>query len=98
VITALCQLEHVLTEEDTDEIASVERPLGRTFFQKAVRELQAAQAAAAAPQSPPHPAPQQEQHQVPPYIPQQHHYFDYELGMVATLYEQHYRMDWGLPH
>ncbi|MCI97460.1 hypothetical protein A2U01_0118761, partial [Trifolium medium] len=22
----------------------------------------------------------------------------YELGMVATLYEQHHRMGWGLPH
>ncbi|MCI97176.1 hypothetical protein A2U01_0118477 [Trifolium medium] len=20
------------------------------------------------------------------------------MGMAATLYEQHYRMDWGLPH
>ncbi|MCI90522.1 hypothetical protein A2U01_0111814, partial [Trifolium medium] len=35
VITALCRLEHVLTEEDADEIASAERPLGRTFFQRA---------------------------------------------------------------
>ncbi|MCI96696.1 hypothetical protein A2U01_0117996, partial [Trifolium medium] len=52
VITTLCHLQDVLTEEDTDEIASNERPLGRTFFQKAVRELQAAQAAAA-PQPPP---------------------------------------------
>ncbi|MCI88817.1 hypothetical protein A2U01_0110105, partial [Trifolium medium] len=70
------------------------RPLGRVFFQRAVRELHETQAAAAAT---PQPAPQQEQHQVPPYIPQQHHYSDYELGMAATLYEQHYRMDWGLP-
>ncbi|MCI79755.1 hypothetical protein A2U01_0101026, partial [Trifolium medium] len=31
VITALCRLEEVLAEEDTDEIASAERPLGRTF-------------------------------------------------------------------
>ncbi|MCI80024.1 hypothetical protein A2U01_0101295, partial [Trifolium medium] len=46
----------VLVGEDTDEISSVERPLGRTYFQRAVRELQAAQAAAA-PQ--PHPAAQQ---------------------------------------
>ncbi|MCI71681.1 hypothetical protein A2U01_0092944, partial [Trifolium medium] len=45
----------------TDEIASTERPLGRTFFQKAVRELQVAQAAAAAPQPPPQPAAPQEQ-------------------------------------
>ncbi|MCI95182.1 hypothetical protein A2U01_0116480, partial [Trifolium medium] len=22
----------------------------------------------------------------------------YEMGMTATLYDQHYRMDWGLPH
>ncbi|MCI81006.1 hypothetical protein A2U01_0102278, partial [Trifolium medium] len=45
-----------------------ERPLGRTFFQRAVRELQAAQtAAASAPQPPPQPAAQQ--HQDPPYIP-----------------------------
>ncbi|MCI77202.1 hypothetical protein A2U01_0098472, partial [Trifolium medium] len=44
VITTLCRLKHVPTWEDTDEIASAERPLGRTFFQRAVRELQAAQA------------------------------------------------------
>ncbi|MCI77537.1 hypothetical protein A2U01_0098807, partial [Trifolium medium] len=76
-------------EEDTDEIASAERPLGRTFFQRAVRELQEAHAAAAAPQPqpPPHPAAQQEQHQVPPHIPHQHQYSDFELGMAATLYE-----------
>ncbi|MCI70626.1 hypothetical protein A2U01_0091889, partial [Trifolium medium] len=43
-------------EEDTDEISTVERPLGRTFFQRAVMDLQAAQAAAAAPQPPPQPA------------------------------------------
>ncbi|MCI92377.1 hypothetical protein A2U01_0113673, partial [Trifolium medium] len=61
-------------------------------FQRAVRELQAAQAAAAAPQPVAH------QHQDPPYIPQQHHYSDYELGMTVTLYDQYYRMDWGLPH
>ncbi|MCI61237.1 hypothetical protein A2U01_0082494, partial [Trifolium medium] len=66
VITALCRLQEVLTEEDTDEIACAKRPLGRTFFQRA------AQAAAVAPQPPPQPAAQQEQHQVPPYIPQQH--------------------------
>ncbi|MCI62204.1 hypothetical protein A2U01_0083461, partial [Trifolium medium] len=50
---------------DTDEISSAERPLGRTYFQRAGRELQAAQAASAAPQ----PAAQQEQHQIPPHIP-----------------------------
>ncbi|MCI79001.1 hypothetical protein A2U01_0100272, partial [Trifolium medium] len=54
----------------------------------AVRELQAAQAATVAPQ-PPAAAAQQEQHQVPPHIPQQHQYTDFELGMAATLYEQH---------
>ncbi|MCI72735.1 hypothetical protein A2U01_0093999, partial [Trifolium medium] len=42
VITTLCHLEYVPTWEDTDEIVSAERPLGRTFFQRAVRELQAA--------------------------------------------------------
>ncbi|MCI65773.1 hypothetical protein A2U01_0087031, partial [Trifolium medium] len=73
VITTLCRLQDVLTEEDTDVIARVERPLGRTFFQRAVTELQAAQAAAAAPQK---------QHQVPPYIPQQHQYTDFELGWL----------------
>ncbi|MCI73628.1 hypothetical protein A2U01_0094892, partial [Trifolium medium] len=64
VITVLCSLEHVPTWEDTDEIANTERPLGRTFFQRAVQELQAAHAAAA-PQPPPQPAAQQEQHQDP---------------------------------
>ncbi|MCI96981.1 hypothetical protein A2U01_0118281, partial [Trifolium medium] len=67
-------------------------PLGRTYFQRALRDLEAAQAAAA-PQPPPQPAAHQEQHQVPPHIPQQHQYTDFELGMAATLYEQHYRMD-----
>ncbi|MCI79240.1 hypothetical protein A2U01_0100511, partial [Trifolium medium] len=32
VITTLCRLEHVPIWEDTDEIVSAERPLGRTFF------------------------------------------------------------------
>ncbi|MCI84296.1 hypothetical protein A2U01_0105573, partial [Trifolium medium] len=50
-----------------------------------MRELQAAQAAAA-----PQPPAQQEQHQVPPHILHQHQYLDFELGMAATLYEQHY--------
>ncbi|MCI81470.1 hypothetical protein A2U01_0102744, partial [Trifolium medium] len=49
IITTLCRLEDVPAEENTDEIASAERPLGRKFFQRAVRELQAAQAAATAP-------------------------------------------------
>ncbi|MCI95941.1 hypothetical protein A2U01_0117240, partial [Trifolium medium] len=34
-----------------------------------------------------------QQHQDPHHIPKQHHNSDYELGMAATLYEQHYRMD-----
>ncbi|MCI85898.1 hypothetical protein A2U01_0107177, partial [Trifolium medium] len=72
---------------DTDEIASAERPLGRTFFQRAVRELQAA---AAAPQPPPQPA--EQQHQDPPHIPQQRQYSDFELGMAASMYDQYYRM------
>ncbi|MCI96603.1 hypothetical protein A2U01_0117903, partial [Trifolium medium] len=64
-----------------------------------VRDLQAAQAAAAAaPQPPPQPAAAQEQHQVPPHIPLQHQYSDFELGMAASMYDQYYRMDWGLPH
>ncbi|MCI87904.1 hypothetical protein A2U01_0109189, partial [Trifolium medium] len=62
VITTLCRLAHVPVWEDTDEIASTERPLGCTFFQRAVRELQTVQGAAAAPQPPPQPAAQQEQH------------------------------------
>ncbi|MCI70219.1 hypothetical protein A2U01_0091482, partial [Trifolium medium] len=67
VITTLCRLLEVPTEEATYEISSSERPLGQTYFQRAVRELQAAQEAAA-PQPPPA-APQQEQQQVPPHIP-----------------------------
>ncbi|MCI49803.1 hypothetical protein A2U01_0071047, partial [Trifolium medium] len=92
VITTLCRLRDVPAEEDIDAISSPERPLGRTYFQKAVRDFEAAQAAAA-----PQPAAQQGQHQVPPHIPQQHQFSDFELGMAATLYEQHYRMDWRLP-
>ncbi|MCI71371.1 hypothetical protein A2U01_0092634, partial [Trifolium medium] len=79
---------------DDDDIASPVEPLGRIFFQRAQRDLQAARAAAAPPPPPPH----QQQHQVPPHIPQQHQYFDYELRMAASFYEQHYRLDWGLPH
>ncbi|MCI95991.1 hypothetical protein A2U01_0117290, partial [Trifolium medium] len=63
----------------TDEIASAERPLGRTFFQRAVRELHAAQAAAAAP-----PQPAAQQHHDPPHIPHQHQYSDFELGIAAS--------------
>ncbi|MCI57594.1 hypothetical protein A2U01_0078845, partial [Trifolium medium] len=44
VITTLCRLRDVPAEEDTDEIASAERPLGQTYFRRAVRELQAAAA------------------------------------------------------
>ncbi|MCI65048.1 hypothetical protein A2U01_0086306, partial [Trifolium medium] len=64
VVTILCRLRDVPTEEDTDEISSPERPLGHSYFRRVVRDLEAAQAAtalAAAPQPPP--APQQEQHQ-----------------------------------
>ncbi|MCI90635.1 hypothetical protein A2U01_0111929, partial [Trifolium medium] len=70
----------------TDEIAIPMDPLGRVFFRRAVRNLEAAQAAAATAPQPPHPAPHHQQHQVPPHIPQQHQYSDYELGMAATLY------------
>ncbi|MCI89157.1 hypothetical protein A2U01_0110445, partial [Trifolium medium] len=45
----------VPTEEDTDEISSSERPLGRIYFQRALRDLQAAQAAGAASGSTSHP-------------------------------------------
>ncbi|MCI74841.1 hypothetical protein A2U01_0096105, partial [Trifolium medium] len=47
---------------------------------------------------PPQPAAQQEQHQVPPHIPRQHQYSDFELGMAASMYDQYYMMNWGLPH
>ncbi|MCI32244.1 hypothetical protein A2U01_0053457, partial [Trifolium medium] len=59
VITTLYRLREVPTEEDTGEISSPERPLGHSYFRRAVRDLEAAQAAAAAPQPPP-PAPHQE--------------------------------------
>ncbi|MCI64807.1 hypothetical protein A2U01_0086065, partial [Trifolium medium] len=78
VITTLCDRLPVPTEDD-DDIASLVEPLGRIFFQRAQRDLQAAHAiveaaaAAAPPPSPPH----QQQHQVPPHIPQQHQYSDY---------------------
>ncbi|MCI56562.1 hypothetical protein A2U01_0077813, partial [Trifolium medium] len=45
VITTLCRLRDVPAEEDIDAISSPERPLGRTYFQRAVRDLEAAQAA-----------------------------------------------------
>ncbi|MCI51939.1 hypothetical protein A2U01_0073183, partial [Trifolium medium] len=91
----MCQRLHVPTEDD--EIAIPLDPLSRVFFRRALGDLEAA---TTAPQPPP-PAPhhqQHQQHQVPPHISQQHQYSDYELGMAATVYEQHYRMDWGLPH
>ncbi|PNX79705.1 hypothetical protein L195_g035692 [Trifolium pratense] len=87
VITTLCQARGVPLYEDINMITGPERPLGRTYFQKAVRDLEAAQAAAPAPA--PAPGPQhQEQHQPPPHIPQ-HQFTDYELGMAATTYVQH---------
>ncbi|MCI49163.1 hypothetical protein A2U01_0070406, partial [Trifolium medium] len=96
VITTLCQRLHVPTEDY--EIAIPLDLLGRVFFRRALRDLEAAQAATPPPQPPP-PAPHQQhhhqhhqQHQVPPHIPQQYQYSDYELGMAATLYDQHYRM------
>ncbi|MCI50293.1 hypothetical protein A2U01_0071537 [Trifolium medium] len=52
-ITTLCQRLHVPTEND--EIAIPLDPLGRVFFRRALRDLEAAQAASA-PQPPP-PAP-----------------------------------------
>ncbi|MCI92862.1 hypothetical protein A2U01_0114159, partial [Trifolium medium] len=61
--------------EDDDDIASPVEPLGQIFFQRAQRDLQAAQAAAeAATTAPPPSPPHQQQHQVPPHIPQQHQY------------------------
>ncbi|MCI95916.1 hypothetical protein A2U01_0117215, partial [Trifolium medium] len=43
------------------------------------------------PQPPPQPA--AHQHQDPPHIPHQHQYSDFEPGMVASMYDQYYRMD-----
>ncbi|MCI49345.1 hypothetical protein A2U01_0070589, partial [Trifolium medium] len=93
VITTLCIRLQVPTEDD-DDIASPVEPLGRIFFQREQRDLQAAQAAAEAaaaapPPPPPPPPPHQQQHQVPPHICQQHQYSDYELGMAASFSEQH---------
>ncbi|MCI52921.1 hypothetical protein A2U01_0074167, partial [Trifolium medium] len=96
VITTLCDRLQVPLEDD-DEISNPMEPLGRLFFQRAHRDLERAQAEVAAP-APPSPPPQHQQHQQhqdPPHIPQQLQYSDYELGMAATLYDQHYRMDWG---
>ncbi|MCI44937.1 hypothetical protein A2U01_0066176 [Trifolium medium] len=58
VITTLCRLRDVPAEEDIDATSSPERPLGRTYFQRAMRDFEAAQAAAAAPQPPPQPVAQ----------------------------------------
>ncbi|MCI24493.1 hypothetical protein A2U01_0045677, partial [Trifolium medium] len=44
VITTLCQRLHVPIEDDTDEISIPVDPLGRVFFRRAVRDLEAAQA------------------------------------------------------
>ncbi|MCI97807.1 hypothetical protein A2U01_0119108, partial [Trifolium medium] len=66
--TTLCDRLQVPTE-DGDDIASPVEPLGRIFFQRAQRDLQAAAQAVAA--TPPPPPPHQQQHQVPPHIPQQ---------------------------
>ncbi|MCI60195.1 hypothetical protein A2U01_0081450, partial [Trifolium medium] len=73
------------------------------FFLRAQRDADKAYAAYAAEQEattppPSPPPPHQQQHKGPPHIPQQHQYSDYELGMAASLYDQHWRMDWGLPH
>ncbi|MCI88006.1 hypothetical protein A2U01_0109292, partial [Trifolium medium] len=67
--------------------------------QKAQRDADRAYAEHAAAAEAPtlHPPPQQ-QHQVPPHIPEQQQYLDFEMGMADSMYEQFYRMDWGLPH
>ncbi|MCI82442.1 hypothetical protein A2U01_0103716, partial [Trifolium medium] len=63
-----------------DEIKNPVETLGRTFFIRAQRDLEAAvRAVQAAATQPPPPPPHQQQHQVPPHIPQQHQYSDYEL-------------------
>ncbi|MCI30027.1 hypothetical protein A2U01_0051236, partial [Trifolium medium] len=62
------------------------------------RDADKAYAEQAAASAPPPPLPHQQQHQVPPQFPQQHQYSDYEMGMAATLYEQHRRMNCGLPY
>jgi hypothetical protein len=95
VITTLCSRLGFPTEE-YDDIAPPIDPIGLSFFRKAQRDLERAKAAFQGPHQPP-PAPQQQQHQAPPHIPQQHQHSDFELGMAATLYEQHYMMDLGLP-
>ncbi|MCI63287.1 hypothetical protein A2U01_0084544, partial [Trifolium medium] len=60
VITTLCERLQVPTR-DTDDIKGLVDPLGRKFFLKAQRDLQAA--------TPPHPQDHQQQHQVPPHFP-----------------------------
>ncbi|MCI10530.1 hypothetical protein A2U01_0031623, partial [Trifolium medium] len=79
--------------EGSDVLAYPERALGATYFKRAVKEWERAVAVAAGP-----PPTQHQQHQAPPYIPQQQQFTDYELGMAASTYVQHVRMDWGLPH
>ncbi|MCI32363.1 hypothetical protein A2U01_0053576, partial [Trifolium medium] len=39
VITTLCRLREVPAEEATDEISNPERPLGQTYFRRAVRDF-----------------------------------------------------------
>ncbi|MCH82331.1 hypothetical protein A2U01_0003134 [Trifolium medium] len=63
-ITTLCRARGVPLYEDTDMITWPERPLDRIYFQRTVRDLEAAAAT-------PAPGPQhQEQHQPPPHMPQ----------------------------
>ncbi|MCI37415.1 hypothetical protein A2U01_0058639 [Trifolium medium] len=78
---------------DKDDIRGPVDPLGRKFFMKAQRDLQAAQAAVHAAAAPP-PPPQdlQQQHQAPPHFPQHHQYLDYEMGMVVHQYNMAWRM------
>ncbi|KAK2368824.1 hypothetical protein QL285_081991 [Trifolium repens] len=88
VISHLCTLAGV-PEEDDDEIIGPAIPLGARFLSRAQRDLE--RALAQQPQQPPQ---QQQVHQPPP---QQHQFSNYELGMAATQYDIHVRMDWGLP-
>ncbi|KAK2436773.1 hypothetical protein QL285_021743 [Trifolium repens] len=87
VISHLCALAGV-PEEDDDEIIEPEIPLGARFLSRAQRDLDRVLAA----QQPQQPQ-QQQVHQPPP----QHQFSEYELGMAATQYDIHVRMDWGLP-
>ncbi|KAK2409070.1 hypothetical protein QL285_044526 [Trifolium repens] len=89
VISHLCALAGV-PEEDDDEIIGPEIPLGARFLSQAQRDLNRVLAA----QQPQPPQQQQQVHQPPP---QQHQFSEYELGMAATQYDIHVRMDWWLP-